>query len=85
MIPNVFDCQAFHELCMDYRGAVLPDHAQGAYERLQAYCSNALSDLHNRIAEAAEVMSREADDMDLYTPFGGNKLRVARETLLGPK
>jgi hypothetical protein len=56
MIPNVFDCQAFHELCMDYRGAVLPDHAQGAYERLQAYCSNALSDLRNQIATAAPLV-----------------------------
>jgi hypothetical protein len=32
-----FDCQEFHELCMDYRGAA-PQHAQGVYERLQAYC-----------------------------------------------
>lgn len=32
-----FDCQEFHELCMDYRGA--PVRLGGvAYERLQAYC-----------------------------------------------
>lgn len=32
-----FDCQEFHELCMDYRGAAI-GFAQEAYECLQAYC-----------------------------------------------
>lgn len=42
-VPKVFDCQEFHELCMDYRGATFPD-AQPAYEALQAYCSRAISE-----------------------------------------
>jgi hypothetical protein len=41
-----FDCQEFHELCMDYRGAA-PQHAQGVYERLQAYCRRERSVSYN--------------------------------------
>lgn len=33
-----FDCEEFHNLCTDYRGAVIGEHAQRAYEALQAYC-----------------------------------------------
>ncbi len=39
--PDPFDCQVFHELCMDYRGAQYGSEInspQQAYERLQAYC-----------------------------------------------
>lgn len=36
-MSDPFDCQRFHELCMDYRGAS-PQAAQAAYERLQEYC-----------------------------------------------
>jgi hypothetical protein len=37
--PRAFDCQEFHELCMDYRGAMTPSQANVAYEKLQAYCT----------------------------------------------
>ena len=44
---DVFDCREFHELCMDYRGAVLPNGPQTAYERLQAYCRKQQNESYN--------------------------------------
>jgi hypothetical protein len=46
-----FDCRAFHELCMDYRGAQYPNGPQEAYERLQAYCRHVAGSRHQRYSK----------------------------------
>lgn len=66
--PDPFDCQEFHELAMDYRGAH-PIHAQGAYERLQAYCrkhaywhgANVATNAHRAMSQTAAVSPRKCD------------------------
>lgn len=45
-----FDCQEFHELCMDYRGAqytVDGNGPQACYEKLQAYCRKQMNKSYN--------------------------------------
>ena len=42
-----FDSQAFHELCMDYRGSQSSDGPQKAYERIQAYCRRQMNISYN--------------------------------------
>lgn len=49
-----FDCQEFHELMMDYRGASITD-AHRAYEAVQQYAGRLL-DQH---AKAIELLAEE--------------------------
>lgn len=67
MIPDPFDCQEFHELCMDYRGASFNHPGrnlpQEAYERLQQYCrrvSGLRKDGKSRIERAIEYLEAKA-------------------------
>lgn len=53
-----FDCQEFHELCMDYRGAPLSterNYPQEAYERLQEYCRQQVETAMQGCWEAVNV------------------------------
>lgn len=75
MEHDPFDCQEFHELCMDYRGAQYGSSVnapQQAYERLQKYCRDAMIERHAKLREHAEAMAGwiEANEGPFPDPIG---------------